>query len=61
MEEAKQLLLSTIEKEVRYEASVLIKDIETKAKEEAEKKAKEIITNAIQRCVVDQVGARSRG
>ncbi len=55
VEEAKQLLLSTIEKEVRYEASVLIKDIETKAKEEAEKKAKEIITNAIQRCAADHV------
>ena len=54
-EEAKQLLLSNVEKEIRYEASVMIKDIESKAKEEAEKKAKEIITTAIQRCAADHV------
>ncbi|MEA4988437.1 MAG: ribonuclease Y [Anaerovorax sp.] len=55
VEEAKQLLLSNVEKEVRYEASLLIKDIESKAKEEGEKKAKEIITGAIQRCAADHV------
>ncbi len=54
-EEAKQLLLSNVEKDVRYEASLMIKDIEAKAKEEAEKKAKEIITGAIQRCAADHV------
>ena len=55
MEEAKNVLLSNIEKEIRYEASVMIKDIESKAKEEADKKAKEIITGAIQRCAADHV------
>ena len=43
VEEAKNILLSNIEKEIRYEASVMIKDIESKAKEEADKKAKEQI------------------
>ncbi|HYE67652.1 MAG TPA: Rnase Y domain-containing protein, partial [Anaerovoracaceae bacterium] len=55
VEEAKNILLSNIEKEIRYEASVMIKDIESKAKEEADKKAKEIITGAIQRCAADHV------
>ena len=54
-DEAKQLLLDEIEKDVRHDASVMIKDIETKAKEEADKKAKEIITGAIQRCAADHV------
>ncbi len=54
-DEAKGLLLSNIEKEVRYEASIMIKDIEQKAKEEGDKKAKEIITTAIQRCAADHV------
>ncbi len=48
-EEAKQLLLSSIEKEVRHEASIMIREIESKAKEEGDKKAKENITAAIQR------------
>ena len=55
IEEAKAILLSSIEKEVRHDASVMIKDIESKAKEEADKKAKYIITNAIQRCAADHV------
>jgi len=55
VEEAKNVLLSNIEKEIRYEASVMIKEIESKAKEEADKKAKEIITGAIQRCAADHV------
>jgi len=54
-DEAKQMLLESIEKDVRHDASVMIKDIETKAKEEADKKAKEIITGAIQRCAADHV------
>lgn len=54
-EEAKKILLANTEKDVRHEASVLIKQIETKAKEEADKKAKEIITGAIQRCAADHV------
>ena len=55
VEEAKAILLSNIEKEVRHDASLMIKDIESKAKEEADKKAKYIITNAIQRCAADHV------
>ena len=54
-DEAKQMLLDDIEKDVRHDASVMIKDIETKAKEEADKRAKEIITGAIQRCAADHV------
>ena len=55
VEEAKEILLANTEKEIRHEASVMIKDIEAKAKEEADKKAKEIITGAIQRCAADNV------
>ena len=55
VEEAKAILLSNVEKEVRHDASLMIKDIESKAKEEADKKAKYIITNAIQRCAADHV------
>lgn len=55
VEEAKAILLANTEKEIRSEASVMIKDIESKAKEEADKKAKEIITGAIQRCAADHV------
>lgn len=55
VDEAKAILLSSIEKEVRHDASVMIKDIESKAKEEADKKAKYIITGAIQRCAADHV------
>jgi len=54
-DEAKRILLQNTEKEVRHEASIMIKDIEAKAKEEADKKAKYIITNAIQRCAADHV------
>ena len=55
IDEAKALLLSNIEKEVRHDASIMIKDIESKAKEEADKKAKYIITGAIQRGAADHV------
>jgi ribonucrease Y len=54
-EEAKQLLLNDIEKEIKHEAAMMIKDIETKAKEEGERKAKEIISLAIQKCAADHV------
>ena len=55
VDEAKAILLANTEKEVRHEASIMIKEIESKAKEEADKKAKYIITNAIQRCAADHV------
>lgn len=54
-EEAKHLLLEGIEKDCRHEASQMIRDIESKAKEEADKNAREIITGAIQRCAADHV------
>ena len=55
VEEAKAILLANTEKEIRSEAAVMIKDITAKAKEEADKQAKEIITGAIQRCAADHV------
>lgn len=54
-EEARQLLLTDVEKETRREATILIKNIEAQTKEEAEKKAREIITYAIQKCAADHV------
>ncbi len=54
-DEAKQILLDSIENEIRVEASMMIKEVESKAKEEADKKAKEIIIDAIQRCAADHV------
>lgn len=54
-EEARQLLLSDIEKEIKHEAAIMVKDIETKAKEEGERKAREIISLAIQKCAADHV------
>jgi ribonuclease Y len=54
-EEAKQILLKAVEDEVRYESAIMIKEIETRAKEEAEKRAKDIISLAIHRCAADHV------
>lgn len=54
-EEARHLLLEEIEKDVRKDASAMIAQVEAEAKEEADKKAKNIITLAIQRCAADQV------
>ncbi|WP_423229857.1 ribonuclease Y [Desnuesiella massiliensis] len=54
-EEAKQILLDEINREVKHEAAMMIKEVETKAKEEADKRAREIITCAIQRCAADHV------
>ncbi|WNR46719.1 ribonuclease Y [Paenibacillus roseipurpureus] len=55
MEEAKSIILTNVEQEVRHETAQLIKEIEQQAKEEGEKKAREIITLAIQRCAADHV------
>ncbi|WP_333782628.1 ribonuclease Y [Lutispora thermophila] len=54
-EEARQLLLSDIEKQIRHEAAMMIKDIEAKAREEADRKSKEIIAYAIQKNAADHV------
>ena len=51
--EAKELLLSSIESEVKHEAAIRVKAIEDEAKEEADKRARNIIGLAIQRCAAD--------
>ncbi|MBP1961032.1 ribonuclease Y [Paenibacillus chondroitinus] len=55
MEEAKSIILTNVEQEVRHETAQLIKEIEQQAKEDGDKKAREIITLAIQRCAADHV------
>jgi len=54
-EEARQLLLEEIKKEITHDSALMIKEIESRAKEEADKKAREIVTTAIQRCAADHV------
>ncbi|MDR1066732.1 MAG: ribonuclease Y [Clostridiales bacterium] len=54
-EQAKEYLINLIKTEATMEAAALIKDIEAKAKLEADRRAKKIISNAIQRCAVDHV------
>ncbi len=55
VEEAKEYLLKNLETEVTHEAAMKIKDIEARYKEEADQKAREYITLAIQRCAADHV------
>jgi len=55
IEEAKSQLLADVEKEVKHDTVVLIKDLENKAREEANKKAKDILAYAIQKCAADYV------
>ena len=52
-EQAKQYLLQSVEEEVRHEAAMKIKEIEQQLKDEAEDKAREVISTAIQRCAAD--------
>ncbi len=54
-EQAKDYLLKTVEDEVKHETAVLIKELESRAKEEADKKAKEYVVTAIQKCAADHV------
>lgn len=54
-EQAKDIILTNAEREVRREMSIMIKDIETQAKDESEKRAREIIGYAIQKCAADHV------
>ncbi len=54
-EEAKQELLTSVENETRREMAMMIREIESKAKEEADKKARNIIAMSIQRCAADHV------
>ena len=54
-EQAKEYLIKTVEDDVKHETAVLIKDLEQKAKDEADRKAKEFIINAIQKTAADHV------
>ena len=53
--QAKDMLLDEVRNDVKHDAALLIKSVEEQAKEEAEQKAKNIITGAIQRCAADHV------
>lgn len=54
-EEARNLLLANAQEEIKHETAMMIKELEQQAKEEADKKAREIISLAIQRCAADHV------
>ena len=54
-EQAKEYLLKSVEEDVKHDTAKLIKELETKAKEEADKKAKDYVVTAIQRCAADHV------
>ena len=54
-EQAKEYLLKTVEDDVKHDTAKLIKELETQAKEEAGKKAKEYVVTAIQKCAADHV------
>ena len=54
-EQAKEYLLKIVEDEVKHETALMIKEMDMRVKEEAGKKAKEYVVNAIQRCAVDHV------
>ncbi|MBW6409718.1 ribonuclease Y [Clostridium weizhouense] len=54
-EEARKILLDEIKREISHDAAIMIKEVESKAKEEADKRSREIITTAIQRCAADHV------
>ena len=54
-EQAKEELLRSVEDDVKVDVARLYKELESQAKEEAGKKAKEYVVNAIQKCAVDHV------
>lgn len=54
-EQAKEYLLKTVEDEVKHDTAKLYKELEARAKEDAGKKAKEYVVNAIQKCAADHV------
>ena len=54
-EQAKEYLLKTVEEDVKHDTAKMIKEMEAQAKEEADKKAKEYVVTAIQRCAADHV------
>ena len=54
-DEAKQIIIERVQKEAFHDAAAQVRDIEARAKEEAEKKARNIIALAIQKCAADHV------
>ena len=54
-EQAKEYLLKTVEEDVKLDTAKLIKEMENKAKDEADKKAKDYVVTAIQKCAADHV------
>ncbi|MCD7980908.1 MAG: ribonuclease Y [Clostridiales bacterium] len=54
-EQAKEYLLKTVEEDVKLDTAKLIKEMDLRAKEEADKKAREYVVNAIQKCAADHV------
>lgn len=54
-EQAKEFLLKSVEEEVKLDTAKMIKELESRAKEEASKKAKEYVVTAIQKCAADHV------
>lgn len=55
MDEAKDILLESVEHDARHEAALVLREIEQKTKEEADKRARNIVSLAIQRCAADHV------
>ena len=54
-EQAKEYLLKTVEEDVKHDTAKMIKEMEAQAKDDADKKAKEYVVTAIQRCAADHV------
>lgn len=54
-DKAKEQLLSAVKEDVKHETAMYVKEMETRAKEDARKKAKEYVVTAIQKCAVDHV------
>lgn len=54
-DQAKKQLLSAVKEDVKHETAMYVKEMETRAKEDARKKAKEYVVTAIQKCAVDHV------
>ena len=55
VEDAKQYLLKNVEDEVKHELAIMVKDLEMRAKEDSDRRARDIIATAIQKCAADHV------
>ena len=54
-DEAKQVLIDSVQKDAYHDAALMVREVEAKAKEEADKRARDIVSLAIQRCAADHV------